>query len=244
MDVLKKKILGIEEEMEAMEAYGVLFWAIEELGVENIALASSMSVEDQVLTDMILGINSEATVFTLDTGRLPQETYDVIEATRKRYHTNIEMLFPDKGEVEVMVEAKGPNLFYSSIANRKMCCNVRKVEPLRRKLAELDVWVCGLRREQAVTRTEIPKVEWDDANGLVKLNPLADWTEKQVWDYVHDNHVPYNKLHDHGYPSIGCMPCTRAIEKGEDVRAGRWWWESPESKECGLHVQDGKLVRG
>ena len=182
-------------------------------------------------------------IFTLDTGRLPQETHDALDATRKRYGITIDVLVPDRAELEAMVREHGSNLFYASIENRKRCCHVRKVAPLRRKLGQLDAWICGLRREQAATRTAIERVEWDEANGLVKLNPLADWTTEQVWDYIRRYDVPSNPLHARGYPSIGCSPCTRAVAPGEDIRAGRWWWETPEQKECGLHVVDGKLVR-
>ena len=142
-----------------------------------------------------------------------------------------------------MVAEKGLDLFYESVENRKLCCHIRKVEPLKRALQGLKVWICGLRREQSVTRADLNVIEWDEANGLYKINPLIDWTEKQVWDYVHAEKIPYNKLHDQGYPSIGCAPCTRAVKPGEDVRAGRWWWESPDKKECGLHFKDGKVVR-
>lgn len=208
----------------------------------RMALATSLGAEDQVLTDMLCKQASNPQVFTLDTGRLPPETYDTIDATNRRYGIRIEMLFPDREQVERMVREGGPNLFYDSVENRKRCCFVRKVEPLRRKLATLDAWITGLRREQAVTRAEVPPVQWDEGNGLIKVNPLADWTTEQVWDYIRRHDVPYNPLHDKGYPSIGCAPCTRAVAPGEDLRAGRWWWEQPEHKECGLHVVDGRLV--
>ena len=205
----------------------------------RIALASSFSVEDQVVTDMLQRVAPPVAVFTLDTGRLPQETYDVIEATRQRYGIEIEMLSPDAAEIEDMVRRHGPNLFYQTPELRRLCCQVRKVHPLRRRLAQLDAWICGLRREQATTRGEVRRVEWDEGNSLVKINPLADWTTDQVWDYVRTHAVPYNRLHDRGYPSIGCAPCTRAVAPGESLRAGRWWWESPEHKECGLHAGKG-----
>ncbi|MDI6783948.1 MAG: phosphoadenylyl-sulfate reductase, partial [bacterium] len=196
----------------------------------------SFGAEDMVLTDMLLKINPQARIFTLDTGRLPQETYAVIEQIREKYAAIIEVYFPNTASVEKMENKHGPNLFYKSIDFRKLCCNIRKIEPLNRALAGLDAWICGLRKEQAVTRTEIKKVEVDEShNGIVKINPLADWTEAQVWEYIKHHNVPYNRLHDQGYPSIGCAPCTRAIKPGEDLRAGRWWWETPEQKECGLH---------
>lgn len=203
----------------------------------KIAQASSFGAEDQVITHMLREIAPKPEVFTLDTGRLPPETYEVIEATRKRYGIEIELLFPDRDELERLIGQHGPNLFYESVELRKMCCYVRKVEPLKRKLAGLAAWICGLRKEQSVTREELQRVEWDDANGLIKINPLADWTTEQVWAYIRENNVPYNKLHDKGYPSIGCQPCTRAVESGADIRSGRWWWEAPEHKECGLHLK-------
>ena len=201
----------------------------------KIALASSMGAEDQVLTDMIVKIDPSAQIFTLDTGRLFYETYELIEKTSLRYKVKIDVYFPDPSKVEAMVNEKGINLFFQSVENRKQCCHVRKIEPLKRAFSGLDVWICGLRREQSTTRTQNEMVEWDEANGLIKLNPLIDWTEQQVWDYIKEHNVPYNVLHDKGFPSIGCQPCTRAIFPGEDVRAGRWWWENPETKECGLH---------
>ncbi len=205
----------------------------------RIALASSMGVEDQVLTDMIVKIDSSARIFTLDTGRLFPETYDLIERTALRYKITIQLFFPDAAQVEQMVNEKGINLFYHSIDNRKECCRIRKLEPLKRAFCGLDVWICGLRRDQSTTRVQNQLVEWDEANGLIKLNPLIDWTEQQVWDYVKTNSVPYNPLHDKGFSSIGCQPCTRPILPGEDVRAGRWWWENPDTKECGLHNRKG-----
>ena len=206
----------------------------------RIALASSMAAEDQVLTDMIIAINPETPIFTIDTGRLPQETYDVIEATRKRYGISVRMLFPDYQQVEAVSEQHGPNSFYQSVDLRRQCCRVRKVEPLRRALAELEVWICGLRKEQSVTRDTLRHIQWDGQFGLIKLSPLADWTTGQLWDYIRENDVPYNKLHDKGYTSIGCGPCTRPVKTGEDIRAGRWWWEEPEHKECGLHRNGGQ----
>jgi len=201
----------------------------------KIALASSLGAEDQVLTDMILKIDPTARIFTLDTGRLFPETYDVIAATNQKYNTKIEVFFPDATKVQNMVNEKGINLFYESIENRKLCCHVRKMEPLERAFAGMSAWICGLRREQSVTRKDTQYVEWDVNNQLVKINPLNLWTEQQVWDYIKQNDVPYNLLHDKNFPSIGCQPCTRAVNPGEDVRAGRWWWELPENKECGLH---------
>jgi len=230
------------KEFEEKKAEEILKWAIEKFG-KKVALASSFGAEDVVLIDMLMKIDPSARIFTIDTGRLPQETYDVIEKIMEKYGAKIEFLFPDKRAVEEMLERYGPNLFYKSVELRRLCCHIRKVEPLERILKDLDAWITGLRREQSVTRVQIEKVEEDERTFdgikrvLIKINPLADWTEKQVWDYIKRNNVPYNALHDRNYPSIGCAPCTRAIKPGEDIRAGRWWWETPEKKECGLHIK-------
>lgn len=201
----------------------------------KIALASSLGAEDQVLTHLIATTNKSAQIFTLDTGRLFPETYHLIQETERKYGIKIQVYFPDTSQVEKMVNEKGINLFYDSIKNRKECCRIRKIEPLKRAFSGLDVWICGLRREQAVTRYATQMVEWDENNRLVKINPLIHWTEDEVWDFIEQHKIPYNTLHDKGYPSIGCQPCTRSIKAGEDVRSGRWWWEQPEQKECGLH---------
>ena len=201
----------------------------------KIALSSSLGLEDQVLTDMVCRIDKKTTVFTLDTGRLFPETYDLIDRTEMRYGIRMKVFFPKGPEVEKYVSECGMNGFYDSIENRKRCCAVRKLEPLARAFEGLDAWICGLRRERSVTRGDMKLVEWDEAHGLVKVNPLISWHESDVWEYVRKNDVPYNKLHDCGYPSIGCQPCTRAVKPGEDIRAGRWWWESPDHRECGLH---------
>ncbi|HRZ43210.1 MAG TPA: phosphoadenylyl-sulfate reductase [Bacteroidales bacterium] len=200
-----------------------------------ITLASSLSPEDQVLTDMVMQVDPETMIFTLDTGRLFPETYELMERTNARYNTVIQVFFPERDAVEKMVNSKGINLFYESVENRKLCCHVRKVEPLQRAFNGMKVWICGLRKEQSVTRTHLRKIEWDEGNRMLKINPLIDWTGEEVWTYIRQQHVPYNPLNDRGFLSIGCQPCTRAVEPGEDERAGRWWWENPELKECGLH---------
>jgi len=229
---------AIGQEFETKTAQEVLGWALKTYG-SRIALASSFGAEDVVLIDMMVKLDPQVRIFTLDTGRLPQETYNVMDAIRRKYDIPIEVYFPRTDAVEEMVRTKGLNLFYGSIENRKLCCGIRKVEPLNRALSQLDAWVTGLRRDQSVTRTEVHKVEPDPSHpGLVKVNPLVDWTWEQVWDYIKANGVPYNELHDRGFPSIGCAPCTRAVRPGEDLRAGRWWWENPDTKECGLHVKE------
>lgn len=203
----------------------------------KIALATSMGAEDQALTDMIVRIDSTAKIFTLDTGRIFPETYDLIEKTNARYKININIYFPEREQVEKMVNEKGVNLFYDSIENRRQCCHVRKIVPLERALKGLDVWISGLRKSQSVTRSDMQMVEWDERHDLIKINPLLDWSEADVWDYIKKNNVPYNKLHDKGFASIGCQPCTRALKPGEEVRDGRWWWENPQLRECGLHIK-------
>lgn len=202
---------------------------------ETSALSSSLSYEDQTITDMMVGIRKDARIFTLDTGRQFPETYDLIDRTNMQYGIRIEVFFPDWHNVQKMVKEHGINLFYDNVEFRHLCCNVRKVEPLKRALQGVEVWISGLRREQSVTRANMQMVEYDTADNVIKLNPLILWTEEQVKEYVRKNGVPFNKLHNEGFPSIGCQPCTRAVKPGEDIRAGRWWWEDPDHRECGLH---------
>lgn len=199
------------------------------------AFSTGMGAEDQVLTHMISSLDKSSYIFTLDTGRLFPETYDLIQATEARYGIRIQVLFPDAEKVEEMVRQKGINLFYDSVENRKQCCGVRKTDSLKRALMGKEVWISGLRREQSFARKETTTVEWDDQYRLHKVNPLAGWSHDQVWDYIREHRIPYNSLHDRGYPSIGCQPCTRAVEPGEDLRAGRWWWEMDGHRECGIH---------
>jgi phosphoadenosine phosphosulfate reductase len=194
-----------------------------------------------VLLDMMHRIDPTSRVFVIDTGRLPQETHDLIDRVRDRYDKPVDVLFPEAGDVQEMVREKGMNLFYESIENRRLCCRLRKVEPLERHLAGLDAWVTGLRRDQNVTRLQTPKVEFDHLHGgIVKLNPIAAWSRDDVNEYVEAHDVPTNRLHVEGYPSIGCEPCSRPVRAGEDARAGRWWWERPETRECGIHVDEEK----
>lgn len=230
----KYNIDHLNELWNGLSAEEILEKALE-LFVNKVTFATSMGAEDQVITHMLAKISKSANIFTLDTGRVFPETYDLLHRTVNRFGLQIKSYYPDTMQVEEMVNSKGINLFYESIENRKLCCHIRKIVPLRRALTGMDAWITGLRREQSVTRTDLKIVEWDAGNGLIKINPLLEWSEEQVWDYIKNNSIPYNKLHDQGFPSIGCQPCTRAIEKGEDLRAGRWWWELPESKECGLH---------
>ena len=216
-------------------------------GYAPAVLASSLGAEDMVLLDLIARERLAIGVFTLDTGRLPQETYDLLQLARARYAIPIAVFAPESADVEAYVAAHGPNGFYDSVALRQECCHLRKVKPLKRALAGKRSWVTGLRRAQSAGRGNIPSAEWDAEHQLQKFNPLADWSDEELWGYVHAHDVPVSALHSKGYPSIGCAPCTRAIAPGEDIRAGRWWWENPEFNECGLHPRhemDGQKAHG
>ena len=230
------ELVQVNAKFESAHPREALAWADKRFGA-RVAQMSSFGLEDVALYDMYWRVNPKARLMTLDTWRLPTETYTVIDQTKLRYKVNVEAYQPDAQAVTKMVNENGYNLFYRAVANRKLCCGVRKVEPLRRALSGLDAWVTGLRRDQGMDRGRTSIVEWDEGNQLYKINPLANWSFDQVRKYVDDNSVPYNALHDQGYPSIGCDPCTRAVKPGEDLRAGRWWWETdPNAKECGLHV--------
>lgn len=208
-----------------------------------VTFANSLGAEDMVLTDLIWSGDIDIAMFTLDTGRLPAEVYDLIASAERKYGRHMEVFFPERASVENYVATHGINGFYNSIEARKACCQARKVEPLKRALEGKNAWVTGLRAAQSPTREKLKPVGFDQAFNMVKINPLADWSEEDVWTYLRTRNVPYNALHDRGYPSIGCGPCTRAIQPGEDIRAGRWWWEAPATKECGLHIVDGRLQR-
>jgi phosphoadenosine phosphosulfate reductase len=207
-------------------------------------LASSLGAEDMVLTDLVAKYAPGISIFSLDTGRLNPETYDLLAKAQETYGHKVQLkvFYPQPDALQQYVEANGINAFYNSVDLRKQCCGIRKVEPLKRALAGQKAWITGMRRQQAVTRADMPIEEHDADHGLMKFNPLADWTEKEVWEYIRTHNVPYNALHDKHYPSIGCAPCTRAIAVGEDVRAGRWWWEDESGKECGLHVKSASAV--
>lgn len=211
---------------------------------QRVVLANSYGAEDMVLTDIVARLGLPFAAFSLDTGRLPAETYALMQEVGSRYPVlPVRVYYPDTAATEAYVNTHGINGFYQSVEARKACCQVRKIEPLRRALAGQDAWLTGLRREQSPTRQDLGAEAYDTDNGLMKYNPLIDWTETDVWAYIRRHGVPYNALHDRHYPSIGCSPCTRAIAVGEDVRAGRWWWENPDTKECGLHVQASPLKR-
>ena len=204
----------------------------------SLVMASSLGAEDMVLTDLIFKAGLPVRIFTLDTGRLHEQTLRMLARIRETYGHSIRVYFPSAPDVESLVETQGINGFYEAVEARKACCRVRKVLPLKRALAARLGWITGLRREQSPTRVELAVESWDADHGLAKWSPLADWTEAEVWAYLKANRVPYNALHDQGFKSIGCAPCTRAVQPGEDARAGRWWWEHPETKECGLHLAD------
>ena len=231
-------------DLETAAAERVLAWGLETFG-DRLAVCTSFQAEGIVILDMAARLERHVRVFTIDTGRLPQETYDLMEEVRRRYGIQVEVLLPKSREVESMVTRHGPNLFYDAVAKRMLCCEVRKVRPLERKLATLDAWVTGLRRGQSETRAGVQKVQTDQAHGgIVQLNPLADWTDEQVEDYLSANDLPRHALYAQGYTSIGCAPCTRPPAPGEGARSGRWWWESDARKECGIHFSaDGKVNR-
>ena len=204
----------------------------------KVIFSSSFGLEDQVISHLIGSANLPIDVFSLDTGRLFPEVYSLMERTREKYHPNLKVYFPDAQSVEELVNSKGAFSFYESVENRKECCRIRKVEPLKRALKGYDCWITGIRAEQSDGRSEMSMVEWDEGNSILKFHPLLNWTFEEVKEFIRANHVPYNKLHDQGFVSIGCAPCTRAIKAGEDFRAGRWWWEDQSKKECGLHIHE------
>lgn len=231
---MQSQIEAWNEELKNKSALGVIGFFLNHFG-EEIVLSTSLGMEDQVLTEMVLRQKRDAEVFTLDTGRLFPETYELIARTNKHFGIRMKVYFPDPLKVEEMVARHGINLFYDSVENRKMCCGIRKVAQLPRAFEGKKAWICGLRKDQSISRFFNKLVEWDENNKLVKVNPLINWTEKDVRKYLSEHNIPYNLLHDRGFPSIGCEPCTRSIEPGDDVRSGRWWWENELHKECGLH---------
>jgi phosphoadenosine phosphosulfate reductase len=202
----------------------------------QVTFSTSFSFEDQSITHMILSQQLPVSIFTLDTGRLFAETYSVWSSTNDRYNVNIKAYYPNHEAIETFVQERGPNAFYASVENRKDCCYIRKVEPLKRALAGNKIWITGLRAEHSASRHDLQSVEWDEVNQVIKYHPILHWTTEQTKAYINEHNIPYNILHDRGFVSIGCAPCTRAIRLGEDFRAGRWWWEDSTKKECGLHV--------
>jgi len=211
------------------------FETLSTLGFKNIAFSTSLGQEDQVLTDVIFKNNHPIKVFTLDTGRLFEQTYDVLDKTQKKYKKSISSFAPNNNELETLLDSKGPYSFYDSIENRKECCSIRKINPLQKALKGVDLWITGLRSSQSNSRSTLSFFSYDDAFGLPKFNPLVNWTLEEVENYLEQNNIPQNSLHKKGFVSIGCEPCTRAVKPGEDIRSGRWWWEESK-KECGLHL--------
>jgi len=234
MTFTKNDASRLNKMMTGKTAEDIIRFFLSETG-EKITFGTSLGAEDQVITRMLVNSGLPFSIFTLDTGRLFPETYDLIDRTNKYFKIKMDVFFPRHDEVEEMVKTYGINLFYQSVELRKHCCQLRKLNPLKRALAGRSAWFTGLRRAQSVTRVDMQTVEWDENSKMLKINPLIEWTEEQVWQYIRDFKIPYNVLHDKGYPSIGCQPCTRAVMEGEEVRAGRWWWENPDTKECGLH---------
>lgn len=227
------EVLTLELEQKAAAVRDLLTDAVRRYG--KVVYSNSLGAEAMVLTDVIWSHVPEIDIFSIDTGRLPQETYDLLERLERRYKKQIRLMSPDATALQSLVGSQGINGFYHSLEARINCCAVRKVEPFKRGVAGYSAWITGVRRQQSATRAKGELIEWDATYGLQKISPLLDWTEEQVWQYIRARHLPYNTLHDKQYPSIGCQPCTRAIQPGEDPRAGRWWWERPESRECGLH---------
>lgn len=228
---------GLREDVAAKTAAAVA--VLQRIAAEfsPAVFANSLGAEDMVITDLIVKHKLPITVFSLDTGRLPIETYDLMGKVQEHYGLKLKVYYPQHEPLETFVRGEGINAFYNSVELRKACCHIRKVEPLQRALAGNKAWITGMRAQQSATRDGLPIEQFDEGNGLMKFNPLSEWKERDVWAYIRIHDVPYNKLHDQFYPSIGCAPCTRATSPGEDIRAGRWWWENPETKECGLHVK-------
>jgi len=235
--LLKDSVLSLQENVSGLSIPDT-FKQLNEIFPGRLVFSTSFSYEDQVITDYISKLSFSVSIFTLDTGRLFPETYSTWSRTLERYNLPITAYYPDAERLQEFVRSYGPNSFYESVDNRKQCCHIRKVEPLKKALAGNAVWITGLRAEHSPNRSDMQTIEWDGVNGIIKYNPLLHWTTEEVRQYIDQYNVPYNALHDRGFVSIGCAPCTRAIKPGEDFRAGRWWWEDASKKECGLHVHE------
>ena len=240
--VTKARVEELVSEFDGRPAEDVIGWVVDTFG-DRVALSTSFQAEGMVVLDMASRLGRGVRVVTVDTGRLPPETYELIDEVRDRYGIDVEVHLPDQQELAEMVGRHGVNPFYKGVSLRLLCCEIRKVNPVNKVLATLDAWMTGLRRSQSATRSDVEPFELDEAHGgILKVNPLAHWPEEQVWDYIRSNDVPYNRLYDKGYTSIGCAPCTRPTQEGEDPRAGRWWWESGVAKECGIHMSPSGMV--
>ena len=233
----------LNAEFERQSATAIIDWTFNTFDADAVKLSTSFGAEGMTLIHLLKQRVEKPRVFTIDTGRNFQETYDVWQEAIDRYQIEIEAFYPDPADLAELTTRQGPNLFYKSVENRQRCCHARKVVPLRKALTDAKVWSSGLRRDQGTTRQEIDILSWNEQHQVFKIHPLANWFEANVWEFIRNNDVPYNKLHDKGFPTIGCAPCTRPIRPAEDPRAGRWWWEDDEKKECGIHLEDGKLVR-
>ncbi|ADN02559.1 phosphoadenylyl-sulfate reductase [Spirochaeta thermophila] len=238
----KERVKTYRETLRGKSPQEVLAYFLDEWG-EGVVQASSLGAEDQVITHMLLSLTPRPRVFVIDTGRLPEETYALLDLIHTRWELDLRVYAPEAEDVEDFVRTYGPNAFFRSVELRKRCCYIRKVKPLMRALEGAKVWITGLRKAQSPEREGVEVVEWDELHGLIKVNPLADWSDEEVWSYLKGHGVPYNVLHDRGYPSIGCEPCTRAVLPGEHPRAGRWWWEQGK-KECGLHTERTRRDHG
>lgn len=228
-------IARLKTDLAALDARQIIQYIADTYG-DKAVFSTSFGIEDQVITHLLAEVQAKTSIFTLETGRLFPETYYVWNRTLEKYKLPIQAYYPNTAAVERLVSEKGPSSFYDSVENRKECCYIRKIEPLKRAIQGFEIWITGIRAEQSANREDMDFIEWDEANQIIKIHPLFHWTLADVEDFLKLHHVPYNPLHDKGFPSIGCQPCTRAIQPGDDFRAGRWWWEDKSKKECGLHA--------
>lgn len=240
---MKQDLDKINKELEHESALNIIKWAYRTFDHNTIKLSTSFGAEGMVMIHILANTIENPKIFTIDTGRLFHSTYDVWQEVIDKYKVKIETFYPDAKDIAELVNPEGPNLFYKSVENRKKCCYVRKVKPLKKALADADVWMSGLRRSQSESRNEIQIVSYNETHDCYKIAPLVNWSENDVWEYIRNNGVPYDKHHDRGYFTIGCEPCTRPVRPAEGLRSGRWWWESEEHKECGLHIEGGKIIK-
>ncbi len=240
---MKLDLDKLNEQLENNTTFEIIEWAYSNFSNNKITISTSFGAEGTVLLDMVLRIQANPKVFTIDTGRNFQETYNVWQELIDRYKINIDVYAPDPQDIYDLQKGYGPNLFYKDVELRKACCHARKVKPMQKALAGNELWISPLRREQSEFRKDIKILEWNAQHNIYKISPLAKWSESDVWDYIRNNSLPYNKLYDQGYPTIGCQPCSRPVRPAESKRSGRWWWEDDANKECGIHIVDGKVIR-